>query len=195
MTELAIAAPGAVTAHAEEHRHDKAAVDSLGLWLFVGSESVLFAAFIAARFYLAGLARPEGLNLGLGIGLTAVLVLSSALGYAARRAIERDDRRGLSRSLLGAMGLGIVFVAGVALEWASAEFGPGDPYGSAFFTTTGLHVSHLVGGLAILALVWNLARRGRFSATDHWGVAAAVRYWTFVDVMWVALIFPTLYVF
>lgn len=192
MTETTMPGAAAHAVHGE-HEHDKAAIDSLGLWLFILSESILFASLIAARFYLAGLERPPGLNLGLGVGLTVVLLVSSFLGYRAQAAIARDDRRGLLRSLVGAIATGILFVAGVALEWSSAEFAIGEPYGSAFFSTTGLHVSHVLGGLVMLALVANLARRGHFSGERHWGVSAAVRYWTFVDVMWVALIFPTLY--
>ena len=34
---------------------------------------------------------------------------------------------------------------------------------------------------------------GQFGPGDHWGVTAIVRYWTFVDVMWLAVVFPVLY--
>ena len=86
-----------------------------------------------------------------------------------------------------------LFIGGVAMEWTSAEFGPGTPYGTAFFSMTGLHVSHLLSGLVVLVLVYRLGRRGSFSADDHWGATAAVRYWTFVDAMWLLVVFPTLY--
>lgn len=176
-----------------EREEESRSIDSAGLWLFIASESMLFAAFISARFYLAGTARPDTLNLALGVGLTLDLVASSAAGYWATRSIRRGDQRGVLLGLAGAIALGVVFVVGVAAEWAGAEFRPFEPYGSAFFATTGLHVFHVLGGLAVLALVYRLARRGRYSAEHHWPVTAAVRYWAFVDAMWVLVIFPTLY--
>ena len=36
------------------------------------------------------------------------------------------------------------------------------------------------------------ARRGRYTKERHWGVEAGLRYWTFVDVVWL-FIYPTLY--
>ena len=63
---------------------------------------------------------------------------------------------------------------------------------TAFFAMTGLHASHVVSGVAMLALVYYLGARGHFSARDHWGVEAVVKYWHFVDVVWV-FFYPALY--
>ncbi len=120
---------------------------------------------------------------------------------ASTAAAIREPRRGVEgkfsvwflAALAATIVLGVLFIGGVAMEWASAEFGPGTPYGTAFFSMTGLHVSHLLSGLVVLVLVYRLGRHGSFSADDHWGVTAAVRYWTFVDAMWLLVAFPTLY--
>lgn len=48
------------------------------------------------------------------------------------------------------------------------------------------------GGLAGLAVVAGLVRRGRFDSRDRWGVEGVIKYWHFVDVAWV-FIFPTIY--
>ncbi len=186
-------AGAAEVAVAEEERLGRVAIGRLGLWLFIGSESMLFFAMVAARFYLLGTTRPPSVNLGLGIALTLDLLVSSVLGYRALAALKRDDRSGFQRRLLGAIALGAAFLVGVAMEWSSARFGPGTAYGTVFFTTTGLHVAHLASGLVVLLLVWRLARRGAFSAHDYWGARAALTYWTFVDAMWVLLVFPALY--
>jgi len=50
----------------------------------------------------------------------------------------------------------------------------------------------VVSGLAALAVVYFLARDGRFTAGSYWGVEGTVKYWHFVDVAWV-FIYPTLY--
>lgn len=183
-----------VAAHpAVEEAEDRPAVNRLGLRLFIASESMLFAALIAARFYLVGLERPAGVNLPLGAVLTAILLASSWLGYRGLAAIRRGDRSAAARRLSGAVLLGLLFLVGVGVEWATAEFAIGTAYGTAFFTTTGLHAAHLLSGILVLGGVANLLRLGRFDAESHWGVAGAVTYWTFVDAVWVVAVFPTLY--
>ncbi len=190
-------------AHAAHHEeeHDRPGINRMGLWLFMASESMLFIAMSAARFYLAGLDKGE-VNLALGIALTFVLLGSSWLGYQATGAISAGNRRKAIRSLLLASLLGFLFIGGVGVEWSTAAFGaalnpPGPPqatpFGTAFFAMTGLHVFHLMTGLAGLLLITNLLRKGRFGPGDHWGVTAVVRYWTFVDVMWLVIVFPVLY--
>ena len=176
-----------------EHVHDPVPTYRFGLGLFIASESFLFAAFLAARFYLAGLDRPAGLNLALGALLTIVLVASSGLGYWALRALQRGDRRAAVRGLGATVGLGCLFLVGVGVEWATAEFSIGEPYGTAFFSITGLHAAHVVSALIVLTLITRLLHGGRFSADSHWAVTGAVTYWTFVDALWVLAIFPTLY--
>jgi cytochrome c oxidase subunit 3 len=179
-------------AHAHEEEHDRPGINRLGLWLFMASESMLFISMAAARLYLNGLVRGE-VNLALGVVLTLILLASSWLGYRATGAIERGRRRTAIVSLLLAVVLGIVFIAGVGVEWRTAPFSQDTPFGTAFFAMTGLHVFHLVTGLVGLLLAANLIRKGQFGPGDHWGVTAVVRYWTFVDVMWLVIVFPVLY--
>jgi cytochrome c oxidase subunit 3 len=57
---------------------------------------------------------------------------------------------------------------------------------------TGVHASHVISGIVILALLYWLGRRGHFSAESHWGVEASIKYWHFVDVVWV-FFYPILY--
>lgn len=181
-------------AHHEEE-HDRAGINRMGLWLFMASESMLFFAMAAARLYLNGFNGPDKgeVNIGLGLVLTVILLASSWLGYQATGAIERGNRRRAMTALLLASLLGIVFIGGVAVEWRTAEFSQNSPFGTAFFSMTGLHVFHLITGLIGLLLAANLLRRGQFGPGDHWGITAVVRYWTFVDVMWLAIVFPMLY--
>lgn len=191
-------APEATLAHPIAHpiaeaAEDRLAVNRFGLRLFIASESMLFAALVASRFYLAGFERPEGVNLGLGVALTVILLGSSWLGYRGLATIRRGDRGAAARRLGGAILLGLAFLVGVGVEWATAEFSIGTAYGTAFFATTGLHAAHLASGIVVLATLVNLLRLGRFDADSHWGVAAGVTYWTFVDAVWVLAIFPSLY--
>lgn len=182
-------------AHEGEHEGDRPAINRFGLRLFILSESMLFAALVAGRFYLAGLSRPDSVNVGLGLLMTLALLGSSGLSYRGLAALRRGDRGAAVRSLTGTILLGVLFLVGVGFEWSAAirEFGPSTSYGTAFFATTGLHASHLASGLVVLVLLARLIRRGHFQPGADWGAVAAVTYWTFVDAMWVLVIFPTLY--
>jgi heme/copper-type cytochrome/quinol oxidase subunit 3 len=176
-----------------EQVHDSADVGRFGLLLFLFSESFLFAAFVSARLYLAGLEQPDGIDLALGGLMTALLVGSSLLSYRALAVLRAGRGRAAAGWLLGTVGLGSLFVVGVAIEWTSAEFPITSAYGSAFYTITGLHATHLVGGLVALVLAARLLRRGHFADGSTWGVRGCVMYWTYVDLMWVVVIFPVLY--
>ncbi|HXF73598.1 MAG TPA: heme-copper oxidase subunit III [Actinomycetota bacterium] len=184
-----------VPVHAEaapEGRH-RLALNRLGLWMFIVSESFLFSAVIASRFYLLGSERPEELNQPLGLAISFVLLSSSFTAYRGETYAAFGDRRWL-RWIAATMGLGLLFLVGVVLEWEEGlrSFPPSTPYGSAFFSLIGLHAFHVLTGLVVLALVWRLGRRGRVGAANHWPIEAAVKYWHFVDVAWV-FIFPTVY--
>ena len=170
------------------------AINRIGLWLFLLSESFLFAAIISTRYFLRGLDRPDDLNQALGLGITLVLLLSSLSAYRAEMSSAHGDQKGFVRNILVTLVLGIVFVVGVGIEWAEAfkHFPPSTGFGTIFFTMTGIHAFHVLTGLAALAVVFGLGRKGRFTTGSYWGVEGAVKYWHLVDVAWV-FIYPTLY--
>ena len=188
------AVPQSEAVHSHVDAATRLRANRLGLWLFLASETFLFSAVITARYYLAGLERPEELNLPLGLAVSAVLLLSSYTAYRADMAIARGDRAGFLRFTQLTILLGVLFLGGVALEWDEGlhAFPPSTPYGSAFFTLIGFHAFHLLTGLIALGIVLLLGRRGHFSARDRWPVEAVMKYWEFVDVMWI-FIFATLY--
>ena len=166
----------------------------LGLWLFFASELFLFAAVISARFYLTGTSEPADLNQGLALAITVVLLASSVSAYLAETAIAHDDRRRFLAFTAVTIALGLVFLGGVVLEFREGFdlFPPGTIYGSVFFTLIGMHGFHVLSGVVALAVVLNLGRLGHFGSNDYWGVEGTIKYWHFVDLMWV-LIYPTLY--
>ncbi len=169
-------------------------INKMGLWFFIISEAFMFLALHMYRFLALGTFKPDEVNVLLGLVLTAILLASSIFASRAEAAIARGDQAGLQRGLLITMGLGVLFLILVAYEWsvAFAHFPPSTPFGSTFFLTTGMHALHLLSGLVILFLVYLAARRGAFSADNHWGVYAGVLYWHFVDVVWLS-VFTSLY--
>ncbi len=173
---------------------ERLSVNRTGLWLFILSESFLFGAALSSRYYLQGVERPPELNQLLGLGITLVLLTSSLTAYRAERAAVHGHLPGLVRNLAATIGLGLVFLVGVVIEWYEAfhYFPPGTAYGTIFLTTTGLHGFHVLTGVAVLTFILFLGRDGRFTGGNFWPVEGAVKYWHFVDVAWV-VIYPTLY--
>ena len=169
-------------------------INRIGLWLFLLSESFLFGAILSSRYFLQGVFIPDDVDQNLGLLLTGVLLLSSLSAYRAEVSSAHGDQRGFRMNILFTIGLGFLFVLGVGFEWKLAfdHFPPNTGYGTIFFTTTGIHVFHVITGLIALGIVYGLGRKGRFSRGSNWGVEGAVKYWHFVDVAWV-FIYPTLY--
>lgn len=164
----------------------------LGLWLFFVSEAFLFGGLLASRFYLWGNTRPE-LDQWLGLIVTSILLLSSFFMNRAESAIAHDDRKTFLTSLLLTAALGTLFLIGVVgFEW-QGHIKPWDGvYGAVLFGMTGIHALHVLSGVILILLVWNLGRQGHYSGERHWGVEACAIYWHFVDVVWV-FYYPALY--
>jgi cytochrome c oxidase subunit 3 len=62
-------------------------------------------------------------------------------------------------------------------------------FGAAFFTLTGLHMTHVIIGCLYLSVIAFAFGRGKFSAED---VEVSGLYWHFVDLVWM-FIFPMVY--
>lgn len=173
---------------------ERLAINRLGLWLFILSESFLFLALLTSRFYLQGVERPPELNQPVGFAISLILLLSSLTAYRGETAAVYGDERRFRRNILFTIGLGSLFLVGVAVEWYEGFrfFPPGAGFGNVFFTLTGFHAFHVFTGLLALAVVLLPGQKRRLAAGSYWGVEGVVKYWHFVDVAWV-FIFPTLY--
>ena len=168
-------------------RYSRIDIDRIGLWLFLFSESMLFLGLLASRFYLQGTYRPEALSQTLGLTITTMLLLSSLTAYRAETAITHDDQSAFLQNTLFTLGLGVIFLAGVAYEWSQAfvHFPPSTAFGTVFFSMTGTHALHVLSGVLLLALLYWNGRRGKYGAANHWAPEAIVKYWHMVDVVWV----------
>lgn len=171
----------------------------MGLWLFFLSEAFLFGGLLATRFYLWGPTRPEA-NQFIGFLITVVLLISSVSMNLSETAMEHGDRRTFMRGLVVTAVLGLIFLFGVLIfEWGlfpsiyEGHLTPwGDKYGAVVFAMTGMHAIHVITGLGFIAIIWNLGRKGHFSAQEHWGVEACAIYWHFVDLVWI-FFYPAIY--
>lgn len=189
----------AITSRAEQYaialRNNR-----LGLWLFFLSETFLFGGLLATRFYLWGADhRPEA-NQFIGLIVTIVLLVSSVSMNIAETSMEHGDRRTFLGGLVVTFVLGLAFLIGVLIfEWGlfpsiyEGHLTPsGDVFGAVVFGMTGMHALHVLTGLGFIGIVWNLGRKGHFSAEEHWGVEACAIYWHFVDLVWI-FFYPAIY--
>ncbi len=175
----------------------------MGMWLFFVSESFLFGGLLISRFFLWGNTRPD-LPQVVPLAITGILLLSSFFMNRAETAIANDDRKAFGRGMLITAFLGLLFFLGVVVfEWGwtfdNGVFVLGNHihptsgvYGAMLYAMTGMHALHVISGIVLILIVWNLGRKGKYSAHDHWGVEATAIYWHYVDLVWV-FFYPALY--
>ncbi len=185
----------------------------LGMWVFLGTELMLFAAlfmgYVVGRthFDAAFAAASRRTDIVLGTINTAVLLTSSAsmaLSVEARRVAPR--LAGWLLALTAA--LGVVFLVLKGLEYrhdwhehlvpgSGFRFDPAHAQGAEifydlYFVMTGLHALHLVIGVTIAGTLAVLLLRGRDAAARQDRVEVGGLYWHFVDAIWIFL-YPILY--
>ncbi|MDZ7733610.1 MAG: cytochrome c oxidase subunit 3 [Acidimicrobiia bacterium] len=152
--------------------------------LFLASESLLFAAFFAAYFTLAGANEtwpPSGTELdALRASIfTGVFVLSAATMAFSVRAARAGEKGEADRWLVASLVLGLVFVVDTFLELLTLDFGiTTDAYGTIFVVTVGIHWLHVVAGLVVGAAAL-VVTSGRGVAPLAGTRAAAAYYWYF----------------
>jgi cytochrome c oxidase subunit III len=199
-----------MSAHAEAHTghppeaHQSSRVDArtLGMFLFIASEIMLFGSFFTVYFFdrvvnhgVNGQWPPEGLHRPVFLAFinTLILVTSSGTIHWATVSIKRGNRAGLQAGLSLTFLLGLSFLLTQVIEYHRIGFNTSDTsFASTFFGLTGLHGAHVFVGLTILLVMTIRAFRGHFSAEHHHGVEIGGIYWHFVEVMWV-VVFVTVY--
>ncbi len=173
----------------------KSGTNRLGLWLFLISDSFVFAGLLVVRMNLLGLNHPH-LNQTLGLVVTSVLLVSSFFMNRGETMMANGDRKGFLNNTLITFVLGLGFLIGVvAVEWPLAAHEGITPSsgaaGAVFYMMTGMHAFHVLTGLIFLAIVWLNGRRGLYDE-KHFPVEAAAVYWHFIDVVWIVF-YPALY--
>jgi cytochrome c oxidase subunit 3 len=209
-----------VHAHHPAHQHhfqtmeQQAEAATLGMWLFLVTEIMLFGGLLTAYLLYRvwyPVAWSEGsaeLDIVLGGTNTAVLIGSSLTMAMAVRSAQTGYRRATIVYLLMTMALGLTFLVIKFFEYKHKyDLGhiPGpnfhyegplapqvDIFISLYFALTGLHALHMVIGFGIMSVILWMAVKGRFSPEWYTPVELAGLYWHFVDIVWIFL-FPLLY--
>ena len=173
----------------------------LGMWIFLASEIMFFAGLLAAYVVLK-MGHPawpgsEGhLSVPMGTINTFVLIGSSMTIVMALAASQQGSLASTRRWLGVTLLLGATFLAIKGIEYHakfSHEIFPStNVFWSCYFTLTGLHALHVIGGMGFN--LWVLAQTASSSAWSRKGhmLELAGLYWHFVDIVWIFL-FPLLY--
>jgi len=175
----------------------------LMMWLFLASDAMTFAGLLvalwASRFSAPSWPnRAEVFNIRLVAGMTAILIFSSTTMALSVFTMRRGQRRAAVRFLAATVAAGAAFVALQATEWThligDGAGLAGNPWGVpsftfTFFTITGLHGLHVLGGVIYL---WAMAVRIAKGSSGAEGLEVAGLYWGFVDLVWV-FIWPSIY--
>ena len=175
----------------------------LGIWLFLASEVMLFGALFSSYVLLRLMAVewPFGvdvLNVPLGTLNTAVLIGSSVTMVMAYASLKMDDFGRFRMWLALTIGLSLLFMVVKGFEY-SHEFDIGNfpstsTYLAIYFTMTGLHALHIIGGVIVNTYLLfpgsKMWKTNKAQFTNR--IEAAGLYWHFVDLVWIFL-FPVLY--
>jgi heme/copper-type cytochrome/quinol oxidase subunit 3 len=171
---------------------------TLGMWLFIASEVMLFGGLFSGYVLLRSGATDwphRALDVTAGALNTLVLLASSATVVMSRRAAAAGRIARARLTLVTTAGLALVFLAVKAFEWW-AETGRGvypdtSTFYAVYFLLTGVHALHVVGG--IIAMVWLASVAMALGAPRFANRSRAIAlYWNFIDAVWLS-IFVLLY--
>ena len=169
---------------------------SLGFWLYLMSDCLIFAALFATygvlgRNYAAGPSGKELFDLGLVAINTAFLLLSSiTFGFA----MLQKQKKNVNGTLLWLAVTGLLGAAFLAVELYEFHHllhegaGPTrSAFLSSFFTLVGTHGIHVTFGLIwLITLMFQIKKHGLIEANVR-RINCLSMFWHFLDVVWIGV--------
>ena len=170
--------------------------NKLAMWLFLGSECLLFGGLISTYMLYRGRhGSGPGPSQLFDIPLTSVssfvLLMSSLTMVLAVNSAKRHDDRNTNLWLTATAVLGSLFVGGQVYEFTSFyKEGLGftsSLFGSSLYTLTGFHGVHVTLGIIMLLTLVGIINRNKVTGDKAEVVELVGLYWHFVDVVWVVI--------
>jgi len=175
----------------------------LGIWLFLASEVMLFGALFSTYILLrvAAPVWPHGsdiLNVPLATVNTMVLITSSVTMVMTWVALKLKQfgraRMWLTLTFLCGVGFMVIKSIEYSAKFSHHLYPSSNTFMAIYFTLTGLHGLHVLGGMLVMAYflgpgarMWNTEPERYTNRIEVLGL-----YWHFVDLVWIFL-FPVLY--
>ncbi|MFZ1812447.1 MAG: cytochrome o ubiquinol oxidase subunit III [Candidatus Saccharimonadales bacterium] len=182
-----------LTAPAHENQH----TTTLGFWLYLMTDCLLFASLFATYAVLhgrtaGGPSSYEIFELAPILVSTILLLTSSLTSGLALLAVRAQNKRHALRWLAVTLVLGLGFIGLEITEFATlvhdGHSWAHSAFLSAFFTLVGTHGLHIIVGLVWgSVLLWVIARR--FRTTPHLikKMTLFTLFWHFLDVIWICI--------
>jgi cytochrome c oxidase subunit 3/cytochrome o ubiquinol oxidase subunit 3 len=187
--------------HGAHHTSTGLSNNKLAMWLFLGSECLLFGGLISTYMLYRGrhsenLGPDQVWDIPFTSASSFVLLMSSLTMVLAVSAARRRDDRNTNVWLCVTALLGSLFVAGQVYEFTTFyREGLGfttSLFSSSFYTLTGFHGVHVSVGIIMLLSVVGMIVRKRTAEDKSELVELVGLYWHFVDIVWI-LIFTLVY--
>ena len=189
--------------------------EKLGMWLFLATEILMFGGLFVGYMVYSG-AYPEIFKAGAqfldwkkGAINTVVLLLSSWTMAMSIYYAQKDQMKKCQTMLISTLFCGLLFMLIKYLEYShkfhegifpgglfsytGEGFMEGLPlYFSFYYLMTGLHASHVLIGMALIA--WALVRtyKKQIGSHHYMPLEYVGLFWHLVDLIWIYL-FPLLY--
>ncbi len=200
--------------HFKDREHEFDSV-KMGVWLFLGTEILLFSGMFCA-YFIFRLMHPEAfiggshhLEVKWGLINTIVLLMSSYWVAAGVRHAQTGNQKWLQINIV------LTFLAGAAFLFIKFYFeymhkihdgllpgkfyhyaGAADPYEplwwGVYWASTAIHASHVIIGMGLFVWLFIRTRKGHFGPGHYNAVEGVGLYWHIVDIVWIFL-FPLLY--
>jgi heme/copper-type cytochrome/quinol oxidase subunit 3 len=175
----------------------------LGVWLFLASEVMLFGALFSSLILLRTGAEswPRGyefLNVKLATFNTFILILSSVTVVMAWSHLRLGDLKKGRIYISATVFCALIFLTAKGFEY-SHEFHEGrfpktNNFLAIYFTMTGLHGLHILGGVIVFLYFLGPGAKMWLKEPERYTnrIEIVGLYWHFVDLVWIFL-FPILY--
>ena len=190
-----------------EERKDTGLYNSkLGIWLFLASEIMLFGALFSSYIVLRSgdpywmlHVKEAHLNIPLATINTGVLILSSVTFVMSWVSLKLKDLSKFKLYMGITLLCSVIFLVIKYFEY-TAKFDAGHypsthNFYAVYFTMTGLHGLHIIGGIIVNAYFWLPVGYKMWDTEPERftnRIEVAGLYWHFVDLVWI-FVFPSLY--
>ena len=189
-------AEAALVADLHEEHHDDGSTTTLGFWIYLMSDCILFASLFATFAVLrhetaGGPGARELFDLPNVAIETAFLLLSSFTYGMAMISAERKRQTAVLAWLGVTMLFGLAFVGLEVKEFIGLIHEGAGPdrsaFLSAFFTLVGTHGLHVTSGMIwMVVLMAHVLRRGLTEANMTRLMCLSL-FWHFLDIVWIGV--------